>query len=354
MKRKKLWKGFAGFLAGTMLLGLLAGCGEAANDSSDFRIQGATNSSGGAMKEYDYYDTADDGIWTESNGRYEDSAGQGTSGGKANKVDESANTKRKLIKTVNMTVETQEYDILMQNLEARIKELGGYIQKLESNNGSSYSGNRSSRNASLTVRIPQANLDSFVGSISELANIVRRSESVDDITLTYVDLQSHKESLQVEQERLLNLLEKAETLEDIITLENRLTSVRYQIESMESQLRTYDDQVDYSTIYLGITEVKIYTPTVEEELTAWKRMVKGFEESIGDIRDALVEFGVWVVVKSPYLIIWGGIITAAILLVRRRTKKLKRLEAEKKAKNGEKKPESPEKPENPSQPGNVG
>ena len=69
------------------------------------------------------------------------------------------------------------------------------------------------------------------------------------MTLQYVDLESHKKALTTEQDRLIELMEQAETVEDIITIEGRLSEVRYQLESMESQLRTYDNKIDYSTVY---------------------------------------------------------------------------------------------------------
>ena len=239
----------------------------------------------------------------------------------------------KLIKTVNMNVETQEYETLMANLQERVKELGGYVQNMESHNGSAYSYSRTKKYANLTIRIPQQKLDEFVGSVSDLANVVSRSESVDDVTLQYVDMQSHKESLQVEQARLLELLERAESLEDIITLENRLTSVRYQIESMESSLRTFDDQVDYSTVYLRVDEVQVFTVVEEEEETVWERMVNGFKDSLTDVKDGFVDFGVWFVVNIPYLVIWAVVITIAILIFKKiRKKKGSAEKKEKKAK----------------------
>ena len=54
---------------------------------------------------------------------------------------------------------------------------------------------------------------------------------MDDVTLRYVDVDSHKKALETEQERLLALLEKAENVEDIITIENRLSDVRYELEN---------------------------------------------------------------------------------------------------------------------------
>lgn len=327
MKKKGMGRWFAGFLAGTLLMGLLAGCGGASDKMSDVAWNGAMTAAQGVTSESAKSSGYDEGMWSggASEDYYEADQNMDSSGtGKIDKGDTSS-SKRKLIKTVNMNVETQEYDALMANLERKINELGGYIENLESYNGSNYSG-QTRRNASMTVRIPQENLDGFVGAVSDLANIVRRTENVEDITLDYVDLKSHKESLQVEQERLLELLERAETLEDIITLENRLTSVRYQIESMESQLRTYDDKVDYSTVTLRIDEVQVYTPTRED--TSWERMVNGLMESLEDIRDGAVNFGIWFVIHSPYLLIWGVIIAVIVIVIRRkiRKKKAKKME----------------------------
>ena len=163
---------------------------------------------------------------------------------------------------------------------------------------------------------------------------------MEDVTLQYVDVKSHKESLQVEQARLLELLERAENLEDIITLENRLTSVRYQIESMESTLRTYDDLVDYSTVNLQITEVEVYTPVEEKKETNWERMTNGFVESLIDVRDGFINFGIWFVVHIPYLLIWAVVITVILLIIKKLRKKGKG-KKERKQTNG-KEPELPE------------
>jgi hypothetical protein len=74
-----------------------------------------------------------------------------------------------------------------------------------------------------------------------------------------VDLESHKKALQEEEKRLLSFMEDAESIEDLITIEDRLTNVRYQLESMESQLRTYDNQVNYSSVHMNIEEVETIT-----------------------------------------------------------------------------------------------
>lgn len=231
--------------------------------------------------------------------------------------DNAANVQsdRKLIKTVDMNVETKEFDLVMSTLEEQINALGGYIENMETYNGSSYSYYRSSRNANLTIRIPKDKLNGFLETVSEISNVVRRSENVEDVTLAYVDLESHRNALRTEQTRLLELLEKAESIEDIITIEKRLSNVRYELESMESQLRTYDNKVDYSTIYLYIDEVKELTPVVEE--TTWERIVNGFKESLRDIGDGMKEFGIWFVVHIPYMVVWGIIVVVAVVVIKK-------------------------------------
>ncbi len=338
MKKLRLPKMIVKGIACVCSIALLSGCGMAsdvaeqvADLNKGFSIKGS--SSGGANYSNAAYkeDYAADDLWTENTSvAMAENKYNTNNDGEAPQPDNYSQTsasKRKLIKNVNMNVETQEYDQLMANLEKRVKELGGYVQSMESYNGSTYNsygkydadryGVR--RNANMVVRIPQDKLDDFVQSISDLANVVNRRESVEDVTLQYVDVKSHKESLQVEQERLLALLERAETLEDIITLENRLSAVRYQIESMESTLRTYDDLVDYSTVTLRIDEVKEYTPVVEEveEETNWQRMTRGFMESVESVWNGAINLGIAFVINLPYFVIWAIVITVIVLIVKK-------------------------------------
>lgn len=237
----------------------------------------------------------------------------------------AASAQQKLIRNVNLSVETKEFDQVMSALNTQIRQLGGYIENMETYNGSQYSSYRRDRYANMTIRIPKTQLDGFLETVSGICNVVRQNESVEDVTLSYVDMESRRNTLRTEQERLLSFLEQAQTIEEIITIEDRLSNVRYQLESMEAQLRTIDNRVDYSTVYLDISEVKDLTPVVEQ--TAWERIISGFAESMRDIGDGAVEFFIWFAVNLPYFIIWAVIITAAVLII----KKLRRRRTLKKA-----------------------
>lgn len=307
---KAMKKRRTGLLAVCMAVLLTTGCGGA--DSSS---QAMSDRNGESWSEEVSYDTGS----VEMGGGYYETTEEPSEAfsGENGQVW----TDRKLIKNVNLEVETKEYDAALAALEARIQELGGYIENMDSYNGSSYSGYRSSRYANLTIRIPQEKLDAFLNAVADSCNVVRRSDSVEDVTISYVDMESRRDALRTEHTRLLELLEQAETLEDVLTIEDRLTTVRYQLESMESKLRAMDNQVQYSTVYLDITEVKELTPVETEEETAWQRISQGFMDSLRGIGHGISEFGIWFLIHLPQLVIWAAVIAAVVLLIRRRRKK---------------------------------
>ena len=230
---------------------------------------------------------------------------------------------RKLIRTIRMDAETEDLTALLDSLTARITELGGYVETKEQYNGSAYSGYRR-RNLSVTVRIPADKADEFVAQVGKNANVVSSSETVEDVTLQYVDTESQVKALETEQERLMELLAQAESLDDILLIEGRLTDVRYELERYASYLRTLENQISYATVYIDITEVTEYTPVVEEEPTAWERIVRGFGRSIRNIGKGVKEFFIGIIIISPYLVILGMIIATPLLIVFRGRGKKKR------------------------------
>lgn len=278
-----------------------------------------------AAEEYAAYDTAaayDGGIVVSSGVSAEaveyeianETAAQGEGGESAAAVPE---TSRKLIKTVNISAETENFDTLVPGLQRQVETLGGYIESISVYDVGSYyveDTMQKQRCANLTARVPKEKLDGFLLQVGEQTNVTSRSENVEDVTLRYVDLESHKKALLTEQERLLALMEKAESVEDIITIEGRLSEVRYQLESMESQLRTYDNQIDYSTVYLSIEEVRKYS--APQTATVWQRIENGFMKSLENIGFGIRDFAIGFVINIPYIVFWGVLIAVAVIVWR--------------------------------------
>jgi len=227
--------------------------------------------------------------------------------------------KQKLIRKVWIDAETEAMDELLVKVETRIGELDGYVEERQVYNGSAYSGRRY-RHADLTIRIPAEKLEDFTDDVAQISNITSTNETTDDVTLSYVATESQKIALETEQTRLLELLAKAETMADILKIEERLTQIRGQLESIISQLRVYDNQVNYSTIHLSISEVTEYTDTTEPE-TLWDRIVEGSAASWKAFGRFMENLLVFIIVSIPFLLPIAAIIVLIVFLKKRKKKK---------------------------------
>lgn len=223
-------------------------------------------------------------------------------------------TNQKLIRKIWITAETEALDALVTHVEEKIGALGGYVEVREVNNYNSYN-----RRADLTIRIPAQKLDQFTQAVRENANITSTSETAEDITLSYVAVESRVKALETEQSRLLELLAKAENMEEILLIEERLTKVRTELEEVTSQLRVYDNQVSYGTVYLTMREVREYTE--EEPEGFFARIGRGLSQSVEDIGDGFVEVVIFLIVASPYLALLALAVGAVALIVKRCKKK---------------------------------
>ena len=221
---------------------------------------------------------------------------------------------QKLIRRVNIDAETEDLEVLLAELTAQIGALDGYIENQELYNGSAQASYRH-RSANLTVRIPADKLDSFVQQVKGVSNVVSYNESQEDVTLTYVSTESRIKALETEQERLLELLAQAQNMSDLLEIEARLTDVRYELESVTSQLLVLANKVDYATVRLYISQVREYTEV--EEQTVWQRIATGFKSNLKDMGEGLVDFFVWVVTYSPQLVLAVVLIAGGSFVLRR-------------------------------------
>lgn len=226
-----------------------------------------------------------------------------------------ADTGRKLIRDVNMSVEARDFDGVLSQITDKVRELGGYVESSDVSGISvnSYGGSQQ-RYADIRARIPADRLDRFVETVESAGNVTSKQEQVTDVTLQYSDVQSRKKSMEIEQERLWALLEKAESLDAVVALEARLSEIRYELESYTSQLRLYDNQVDYSTVSINMGEVKDLTPTAPDSIGT--RIQKGFNRSLNNLGEAGTDLIVWIASNSPILLVLAVIIAAVVLFVR--------------------------------------
>ena len=169
----------------------------------------------------------------------------------------------KLIYSASATVETTEFDRTIEKLSALVEQYGGFVES-SSINGSNYytqsRGYSSTRYASYVIRVPSDKFSALMGSLSTLGNVPYSHTYTENITAQYYDTDARLTAYQTQEARLLEMMEAAETVEDLIAIEEKLTELRYQIESLQSTLKNWDRQVAYSTLDLEVQEVIEYTP----------------------------------------------------------------------------------------------
>ena len=169
----------------------------------------------------------------------------------------------KLIYSASATVETTEFDRTIEKLSALVEQYGGFVES-SSINGSNYytqsRGYSSERYASYVIRVPSGKFSALMGSLSTLGNVPYSHTYTENITAQYYDTDARLSAYQTQEARLLEMMEAAETVEDLIAIEEKLTELRYQIESLQSTLKNWDRQVAYSTLDLEVQEVIEYTP----------------------------------------------------------------------------------------------
>ncbi len=286
------------------LLLVLAGCGSrAANDSPGVAGYGSYNQKSESFSNGGLYDTESPMMPSPEPGERDDDA--------------ALTTDRKLIQTAWMELESRDYAQALAALEQMVTDCGGYIESRSEQGGSLYSTRYNARYAGITARIPADKLETAMGAAGELCNVVSRSTDVADVTESYADTEARLKTLRLQEERLLEILSKATELSDVLELESRLSDVRYQIESYEATLRSYDSRVSYSTLHITLQEVVEYSVINDPPQTLGQRLSDGFKDSMRLVKNSAENALVWLVTYLPLVLLWAVILAVVVWLVLR-------------------------------------
>lgn len=215
-------------------------------------------------------------------------------------------SERKIIKSAYLSVETLEFDRFISTISGKLNSLGGYIEYSNVDGISSSAKDKTLRRANFQIWVPKEYFEKFISDIEQMGNILNKQENGRDITGQYFDTEARLKSLQIQEQRLLTILEKADKLQDIIELEKELSRVRYEIENLTGTLKKWDNMVEYSSINLDVYEVKELKEELEE-LTLGERIIESFTRSLKQLADLSKELIVFFAAALPYLVILGGI-----------------------------------------------
>lgn len=230
---------------------------------------------------------------------------------------------RKIIYTYNAELQTLQFDETLSQIEMAAVQAGGYIeQSSRTGSGAVDYGRVYARTASYTLRIPAAAAGDFVQSLTAWASVTQSSKGTDDVTDYYYDSEARLNNLRVQETRLLELLAQAESMADMITIEQALSDVRYEIESIDGTLRRLDNQVDYSRVELYIEEVFEPDQLRQAPLSLGERIAARFRSSLVTIRDMVSDLIVFLLGDSLLLIFWAAVLAAIVIIAKKIYKKL--------------------------------
>lgn len=239
----------------------------------------------------------------------------------------------KLIYRADLTIETTEFDAAVSALETLATSVGGFVESSNVSGNTSWQPDGTTRIvdrwASYVLRVPAKRFQETVRRAGDLGSVVNSGTSVENITSQFTDQEARQHSLEVQEERLLSMLEKAEDVDTLVILESRLSEVRYEIESIERQLRNWQRDVDYSTVSVELNEVAVYTPTATVQRSYSERLGGAFRDGWNGFVRFLERLSLGFASSLPMLVLLAIVIVALVALIlalrrkRRREKKAK-------------------------------
>lgn len=295
---------FAALLALSLALSLAA-CGASISSSVDTAESNTVA-----------YDSAADTGWGSESKTEPETPMETETGGSAAAGAAQANAK--MIYTGELYLQTKEFDQALSAIDSAVEELGGYYESHDLSQGGSY------RALYATVRVPQENFAAFMDRAGQLAHVTDRVAYQEDVSEQYYDVESRLTTQRTKLERLQELLQQTESMEDIITLESAISDTELTIEQLTGSLRKYDSRINYSTVTLTLDEVyrlsseEVPVQTFGQRLSA--AFARGLERGIDGTEDFVISLARnWVT-----LLLWAAIIAVAAVVLRRQWKKRRR------------------------------
>jgi hypothetical protein len=225
-----------------------------------------------------------------------------------------------IVRTAGVTLTSKDFDKARTGLDDILQRHRGYVGELNVNTPAGVG-----RTLTATLRVPADQLDATLAEVRKLGRVEAESQSGQEVTAQYVDLEARLSNSRNTERRLIDLLQqRTGKLADVLAVETELSRVRGEIESMESQRKSLAKQVDFATLNATVNEdykaqLQVVPPSTSTQFR--NAAVDGYRTMV----DGIVGLAVFLVSYGPTLLFW------AVLLffpVRSLWRKLRRVIAE--------------------------
>ena len=309
-----------------MIFTLLIGCGSVKSASMNYD----SNSTGSALAPGYDYDKSESLAPMEPSpempvkpvdpeGALNDSVTDGPGG------TPQTQTSEKIIYSAYVNLETLNFNETVTTLEQTVASFGGFIESSDHSGDTSYDaeGNVSilNRRAYYTVRIPAEKFQQFLDLTGTLGNVISSNRNAQNVTSQYTDYEARLNSLKIQEQRLLAMMEQTKDIDALIKLESKLSDVRYQIESYQRSLNNLDARITYSSVDFTIREVRVYKTTVPVQRSFWQRMSDSFAAGWNSFVEGVQDFFLMLAGSVFSLLLFAVFVVVAIIIIIKLRKK---------------------------------
>ena len=246
--------------------------------------------------------------------------------GAASDAGPTAAMQEKMVYIAELSAETMEYDKAVSDVKAAVSKAGGYIESCSEYTGGYYDAGvyvrEGNRSVSFALRIPSEKFNDFLAGMETALNVTHRNIYSENVTMQYVDLEARIKNLKAQEQRLQELLKSAENMEQLLSIEDHLTSTRTQIEQAEGEMRVLENRVSYCTVNLSVNETQSYSPSAQSGFG--QRLARGFKGSFEKLGRDLENFAVTVSNNFIQLIIAAAVIVVLIRVLKKKGIRLPR------------------------------
>lgn len=231
----------------------------------------------------------------------------------------SIDSGRKLIFTATMELNASDVGRAFTDASTLAAGNGGYIEKSSFSNDAS---DNTKRSATLTIRVPAQNYDQLLSSLRSMngVGVVTEGSNSNEVTEQYIDLQSNQRNLERTEQQYLELLKQAKTIPDVLTVQDRLTSVRSQIEQIQGRLKVLDQRIEFATVNLTISPVvaRVQDPKGSDDWTLRGVLMGSVEQSLEAAR-YVAAGAIVLLIAAAWLVVPLTLALLALLRYRRRS-----------------------------------
>lgn len=240
---------------------------------------------------------------------------------------EAQTGERKIIYTADYSISTENFDSDYNKVLAALESANGYLSSENTYGTRPEEYGDSGRSANFTLRIPIQNYANFLNTLAGIGTVESKSQYTEDVTTAYYDNEARIEFYEAHYEKLMDYLEKATEMEDVMSIEAQITETLLTLDSLKGTKSYYDNMTQYTTVHINLYEVVYNSGIPVSKQTLGQRI----SESFGEVLSALgAFFEVLLVVIIGGAPIWGVllVIFLAIFLPIRYSRKKRQKKAE--------------------------